>query len=321
MNTFHKIAASTVLGISSLTAYAQDYPTKVVTLVNPYSAGGPADQVARAMARGLSDVLGQQVIVENKPGGGGGIAAGYVARSQPDGYTLLLANNATQVMAPYTTPANYDGVKDFQFLGMAANVSNVLVVHPSVKAKTLQELISHAKANPGKLAYASSGVGGSPHLAAELLKQQAKIDLLHVPYKGAAPAVTDLVSGQVQIGIFNMSGVLQHIKAGNLNAIAFASKTRSPHLPDVPTFEQAGLPNFEAQSWYAIAGPKGLPASVSDKLTKAIAKAHSTSEYQKAINAQGAEVWQLTPEQTAEFVKEDAQATMDLIKSANLQIK
>jgi tripartite-type tricarboxylate transporter receptor subunit TctC len=204
---------------------------------------------------------------------------------------------------------------------MAANVSNLMVVHPSVKAKNLKEFIAYAKANPGKLSYASSGVGGSPHLAAEMFKQKAGVDMLHVPYKGAAPAVTDLVSGQVQAGIFNMSGVLQYVKAGMLNALAFASDKRTPHLPDVPTFEQAGLPDFEVQSWYAIAGPKGLPAPVADKLAKAIAKVHTTSEYQKTVNSQGAEVWQLTPEETTAFVKKDAQATLDLIKSANLKIE
>jgi tripartite-type tricarboxylate transporter receptor subunit TctC len=321
MKTINKLAVAGVLGAAALAAQAQDFPNKLITLVNPYSAGGPADQVARAMARGLSDVLGQQVIVENKPGAGGGIAARYVAQSKPDGYTLLLANNASQVMAPYTTAASYDGVKDFSFLGMAANVSNLMVVHPSVKAKNLKEFIAYAKANPGKLSYASSGVGGSPHLAAEMFKQKAGVDMLHVPYKGAAPAVTDLVSGQVQAGIFNMSGVLQYVKAGKLNALAFASDKRTPHLPDVPTFEQAGLPDFEVQSWYAIAGPKGLPAPVADKLAKAIAKVHTTSEYQKTVNSQGAEVWQLTPEETTAFVKKDALATLDLIKSANLKIE
>jgi tripartite-type tricarboxylate transporter receptor subunit TctC len=320
LKPFGKVVLIGALSLTAFAGHAQNYPTKVITLVNPYSAGGPADQVARALARGLSEELGQQVIVENKPGGGAGIGAAYVQRAQPDGYTLLLANNASQIMAPATTPVKYDPIKDFTYLGMAANVNNVLVVNPSVKANTLQELIALAKANPGKIDYASSGVGGSPHLATELLKQQAKIDMVHVPYKGAAPAVTDIIGGQVQAGIFNMSGVLPFIKTGKLRALAFASKKRSTHLPDVPTFAEAGLPNFEASSWYAVAAPKGLPRPIVDRLAKAIATVQAKPDFENTISLQGAEVWKMTPEQTAAFVQHDAQMTMNLIKTANLKL-
>jgi tripartite-type tricarboxylate transporter receptor subunit TctC len=321
MNNIRRSIVIAALSLVALGAQAQGYPSRVITLINPYSAGGPADLVARALAKGLSEELGQQVIVDNKPGGGGGIAAQYVLKSAPDGYTLLLANNASQVMAPVTTPIKYDAVKDFQYLGMAASVNNVLVIHPSVKARTLKELIALARANPGKINFASSGVGGSPHLAAELLMQQGKFKLTHVPYKGAAPAVTDLIAGQTDLGIFNMSAVLQYIKAGKLVALAYAAKTRSPLQPDVPTFEQAGLPDFEVRSWYAVAAPKGLPAPVAQRLAKAIAAVHTKPDFQHAVTAQGADVWPLTPEQATDFIAKDTKMTLDLIKTANIKFE
>lgn len=313
------LAAALVLAASG--AHAQAYPTKPIVLINPYAAGGPADLVARSLAKELSAEVGQQVVVENKAGGGATIGAAYVARAEPDGYTLLFGTAAAHIVTSLIQPTPYDGVKDFVFIALAANQPNLLVVHPSVKAKTAKELIELARSNPGQLNYGSSGTGTSPHLGGELIKQQAKIEMAHIPYGGAAPAITDLVAGRLQVGVMNLSGELPYVKAGKLRALAYASKTRSPLLPDVPTFAEAGLGGAESASWYTVAAPKGTPKAVVDKLNAALNAVTKKAEYRKLMEAQGTELATLTPEETTRFVVDDAQRTKDLIKSAGLKLK
>jgi len=313
------LAAAFLLAASG--AQAQAYPTKPIVLVNPYSAGGPADLVARSLAKELSTELGQQVVIENKAGGGATIGAAYVARAEPDGYTLLFGTAAAHIVTPMIQPTPYDGIKDFVFIAVAANQPNLLVVHPSVKANTAKELIELARSNPGKLNYGSSGTGTSPHLGGELVKQQAKIEMAHIPYGGAAPAITDLVAGRLQVGVMNLSGELPYVKAGKLRALAYASKTRSPLLPDVPTFAEAGLGGAESASWYTVAAPKGTPTAVVNKLNAALNAVAKKAEYRKLMEAQGTELATLTPEETTRFVVDDAKRTKDLIKSANLKLE
>lgn len=313
------LAAALVLAASG--AQAQSYPTKPIVLVNPYAAGGPADLVARSLAKELGTELGQQVVVENKAGGGATIGAAYVARAEADGYTLLFGTAAAHIVTPLIQPTPYDGIKDFTFIALAANQPNLLVVHPSVKANTAKELIELARSNPGKLNYGSSGTGTSPHLGGELIKQQARIEMAHIPYGGAAPAITDLVAGRLQVGVMNLSGELPYVKAGKLRALAYASKTRSPLLPDVPTFAEAGLGGAESASWYTVAAPKGTPAAVVNKLNAALNAVTKKAEYRKLMEAQGTELATLTPEETTRFVVDDAQRTKDLIKSANLKLE
>ncbi|MEK7948354.1 tripartite tricarboxylate transporter substrate binding protein [Pigmentiphaga sp. YJ18] len=313
------LAAALVLAASG--AQAQSYPTKPIVLVNPYAAGGPADLVARSLAKELGTELGQQVVVENKAGGGATIGAAYVARAEADGYTLLFGTAAAHIVTPLIQPTPYDGIKDFTFIALAANQPNLLVVNPSVKANTAKELIELARSNPGKLNYGSSGTGTSPHLGGELIKQQAKIDMAHIPYGGAAPAITDLVAGRLQVGVMNLSGELPFVKAGKLRALAYASKTRSPLLPDVPTFAEAGLGGAESASWYTVAAPKGTPAAVVNKLNAALNAVARKAEYRKLMEAQGTELATLSPEETTRFVVDDAQRTKDLIKSANLKLE
>lgn len=313
------LAAALVLAASG--AQAQSYPAKPIVLVNPYAAGGPADLVARSLAKELGTELGQQVVVENKAGGGATIGAAYVARAEADGYTLLFGTAAAHIVTPLIQPTPYDGIKDFTFIALAANQPNLLVVNPSVKANTAKELIELARSNPGKLNYGSSGTGTSPHLGGELIKQQAKIEMAHIPYGGAAPAITDLVAGRLQVGVMNLSGELPFVKAGKLRALAYASKTRSPLLPDVPTFAEAGLGGAESASWYTVAAPKGTPAAVVNKLNAALNAVTRKAEYRKLMEAQGTELATLSPEETTRFVVDDAQRTKDLIKSANLKLE
>ncbi|MPS28738.1 MAG: tripartite tricarboxylate transporter substrate binding protein [Alcaligenaceae bacterium] len=313
------LAAALVLAASGV--QAQGYPTKPIVLVNPYAAGGPADLVARSLAKELGTELGQQVVVENKAGGGATIGAAYVARAEADGYTLLFGTAAAHIVTPLIQPTPYDGIKDFTFIALAANQPNLLVVHPSVKANTAKELIELARGNPGKLNYGSSGTGTSPHLGGELIKQQAKVEMAHIPYGGAAPAITDLVAGRLQVGVMNLSGELPFVKAGKLRALAYASKARSPLLPDVPTFAEAGLGGAESASWYTVAAPKGTPVAVVNKLNAALNAVTKKAEYRKLMEAQGTELATLSPEETTRFVVEDAQRTKDLIKSANLKLE
>ena len=315
------VVAGLIASLAANGVSAQAFPTKPIVLVNPYAAGGPADLIARALAKDLATELGQSVVVENKPGAGASIGAGFVARAEPDGYTLLLGTAAAHIVTPLIQKVPYDGIQDFAFVALAPTQPNLLVVHPDVKATNVKELIALAKASPGKLNYGSSGAGTSPHLGGEMLKLTAKIDLVHIPYGGAAPALTDLVAGRLQAAVMNLSGELPYVKAGKLRALAYASTKRSPLLPDVPTFAEVGLGGAESSSWFTVGAPKGTPAPVVDKINKAIATVYQHAEFRKLMDAQGAEVTAMSPEETTRFVKDDAKRTVDLIKSANLKLE
>lgn len=320
MNHVAKTVLGLVAGLATMAAHAQGYPNKPVVLINPYTAGGPADLIARALAKDLGTELGQTVVVENKAGAGASIGAAIAARAEPDGYTLLLGTAAAHIVTPLIQKVAYDGIEDFAFIALAPTQPNLLVVNPSVQAENVKEFIALAKASPGKLNYGSSGTGTSPHLGGEMLKQVAKIDLVHIPYGGAAPAITDLVAGRLQAGVMNLSGELPFVKAGKLRALAYASTKRSPLLPDVPTFAEVGLAGAESSSWYTVAAPKGTPVAVIDKINKAIAAVYQHSEFRKLMDAQGAEITVMSPQETTRFVKDDAKRTVDLIKSANLKL-
>ncbi|WP_430622367.1 Bug family tripartite tricarboxylate transporter substrate binding protein, partial [Achromobacter insuavis] len=240
--------ATTVISVSAVAAY----PERPVVLVNPYAAGGPADVVARSLARALEKRLGQPVVVENKPGGGASIGTGFVARAKPDGYTLLLGTSAGHVVTPLMQKTVYDGVKGFAFCSVVAVQPIMLVVNPSRGIRSVPELIARAKAEPGKLSYGSAGVGGATHLGAELFQQVAGVQLNHIPYAGASPAINDVVGGQTDLAMLNLSASLPFIRQGRLLALAYASDKRSPLLPDVPTLAEAGV---------AGAGP-GAPPSL-----------------------------------------------------------
>ncbi|WP_144638154.1 Bug family tripartite tricarboxylate transporter substrate binding protein [Bordetella genomosp. 13] len=315
------LALASTLGLAA-GAHAEDkYPSRPITLVNPYAVGGPADLLGRALAKGLGDALGQPVIVENKAGGGASIGTGYVAKAAPDGYTLLIGTAAAHTVTPAATKVPYDGIADFEFVGMVANVPNVLTVHPSVKANNLKEFIALAKSQPGKLNYVSAGLGSSPHIGGEMFKQAAGVDLVHVPYKGAAPAVNDMVAGTVPIGFLNISASLPFIKSDRLRALAYGGARRSPDLPDVPTFAEAGLKGLEMGSWYSLAVPAKTPPAVVDKLVQALQKVQADPEFKKLLASQNAEVMPQMKAQARDYIRDDGKRLAELVRTTGMKLK
>jgi tripartite-type tricarboxylate transporter receptor subunit TctC len=255
------------LALVPLAAAGQSYPSKPVKLIIPFPAGGPSDIFGRGLAQGMAAELGQTVYVENVAGVGGVLGVDRAVKSPPDGYTLGLNSGSTLSIAPYSLAhLPYDVKKDVALVTLVVRVPEVLAVNPSVPANTLAEFVAYAKANPGKINFGSAGSGSITHLAGELLKAEAKIDLVHVPYKGAAPAVTDLLAGQVQMGIFDVPILLPHIKSGKLRALAITSAQRSPALPDVPTTAEAGYPKVTSDNWYGLILPGATPAAIQKRV-------------------------------------------------------
>lgn len=251
----------------ALAAWAQPYPSKPVRLIVGFPAGGPADIFGRTLAQGMAPELGQPVVVENVSGVGGVLGVDRAAKATPDGYTLCINSASPLVIAPYSlSKIPYDVKKDFAFITLVVRVPEVVAVHPSLPVNSLSELISYARANPGKVNFGSAGSGSITHLAGELLKAEAKVDLVHVPYKGAAPAVNDLLGGQVQMGIFDVPVLLGHIRSGKLKAFALTSRQRAASLPEVPTTVELGYPNVNSDNWYGLVAAAGTPAEVQRRI-------------------------------------------------------
>lgn len=318
------MAATFIFASAALQANAQgagSYPNKSIKIVVPFPPGGATDILARAIGFELQKAWGQTVVIENKPGAGGNTGADLVAKSPADGYTLIMATVGTHAinMSLYAKMP-YDAVKDFEPVVLVAGVPNLLVVHPSVNAKTVRELTALAKSQPGKLNVASSGNGTSIHLSAELYKQMAGVDILHVPYKGSAPAVADLLGGQVQMMFDNMPVSLPHVKAGKLRALAVTSMTRSAALPDVPTMDEEGLKGFDATSWFGLLAPAGTPKDIVAKLNAASVKALASAEMRERLAAQGAEPMGNTPDQFAAFIKAEIDKWAKVVKASGARI-
>jgi tripartite-type tricarboxylate transporter receptor subunit TctC len=276
------------LTVISTGAMAQAYPTKSIRLVVGFAPGGGTDIIARAMAPRLSELLGQQVVVENRAGASGTIGADAVAKSPADGYTLLMGHAISNAMAPAVlTKIPYDPANDFTPIHYIGYVPNVLVVNPGVAAKSIDELVALAKAKPGVLTYASSGIGSSQHFAGALFAKTTKIDITHIPYKGSGQAVVDLLAGQVNMNFDTMPPVLEHAKAGKLRAIAISTKERMPQLPNVPTFEEVGIKGFDVTNWYSVMGPKNMPKDVTAKLIDAIKKTLDDPAIRQKLEPQG----------------------------------
>jgi len=313
------LVAALAGGVLVTAAQAQTYPTGPITLVNPYAAGGPADLIVRTLGAAMSDQLGQQIVVLNKPGGATAIAASSVAQAQPDGYTLLLSNASSHIVTPALTKVSYDGMRDFTFIAMIASVPNVLVVRESLPLKTVPELVAYAKANPGKLNYASVGPGSQPHIAGEMFKQMTGTDITHVPYKGAAPAAVDLVAGQMDMGFLNIPPMLPHIQSGKLHGLAVTSVKRAGQLPNVPSLDELGLKGFEVVTWYGIAAPARTPDAIVEKLAATIEKSLKSDAVRTKLTEQGVQVDWLSPKEFVEYLKVDSDRLTKLIKSANIK--
>jgi len=298
-----RLAIAFLLVLFAGAAAAQgSYPAKPVRLIVGYTPGGATDIVARLLAAKLQEALGQTVIVENKPGAGSNIASEFVAKSAPDGYTLLVGSIANATNMVVYKNLGYDTLRDFAPVTQLMSAPSVLAVHPSFPAKNLQELIAAAKRDPGKYAFASSGSGGSPHLAGEMLKLRAGIDLIHVPYKGAAPALSDLLGGQVQIAFQTALSAVPHLQSGQLRAVAVAANKRLAQLPGVPTMAEAGMPDFEVSSWNGLFAPAKTPPEIIARLHGAAVKALAAPDVREKLTAQGAEAVGSTPDEFRAYI-------------------
>ncbi|MDI9856357.1 tripartite tricarboxylate transporter substrate binding protein [Comamonas sp. 17RB] len=304
----------------SLTAQASgNFPEKPVNVIVPFPAGGSTDMVARAVALSMGEQLGKPFVVENRPGATGTIGAGAVKRAPADGYTLLVASLGPFVVTPHLIKnVPYDATKDFDYITIPVQAPNVLVASTSQKARTVAEVIAALKAQPGKLSFASSGNGSSDHLSAELFWQQTGTEAMHVPYKGGAPAITDLLGGQVDFSFQNVNAVLPHLRSGKLRAIAVTGTQRSPVLPDVPTLAEAGVKGAEVYSWQGMAAPKGLPTDVKAKLAKAAIAAVQQPELRKRFMEQGLEIVGNTPEEFTRFQAQENERWKQLIQTRKI---
>ena len=297
------------------------YPDKPITLIVPWAPGGSTDILGRAIAEQLTRSMGQPVLVENRAGASGNIGSNLVAKARPDGYTLLIGSMSTHAMNPALMPAMpFKGADDFTPIALVANVVNTMVINAAVPARNLQEFIAYAKANPGKLAYASAGSGSTNHLSAEMFDKAAGIHMLHVPYKGGAPAVLDTVANQTQVLFSAGTQTLPHVKAGKLRLLAVTEAKRSALLPDVPTVAET-LPGFEMSVWYAMFGPAGMPRELVARLNAEINKALAVPEVRSRLDAMGVEVINSTPEQLADTLRRDTVRYTRVIRELDIKLE
>ena len=319
---FNALGASTLLLTAPWMVHAQGkYPEKAITLVVPSAPGGTTDFVARLIADQLAQALGQPVVVDNKAGAAGNIGNQAVARAKPDGHTLLVAYSGYQVGNPHLfKKAGWDPIKDFEPVAMMARAPQLVVMRTGLPFKNMQELVAYAKANPGKLNFASSGPGSIQHIAGEMLQQQTGTSMTHVPYKGASPAVQDVLGGNVDIFITTPASVVPQVKANKLRALGVTGNARLASLPDVPTVAEAGFPQFKLDSWFALYAPAGTPADIVLTLNKAVGKILSQPEIQKKALESGTTVELMTPAQLAAYTKSELDFWGKVIKTANVTL-
>jgi len=304
---------------SAKSSAAADYPAKPIRIIAPFPPGGGLDIMARIIAQYLTEMWGQQVVVDNRPGAGGSIGAAIAARAAADGYTLLIVSSAHTINATLYRHLPYDTLNDFDPVLLVTAAPHLLVVHPSFPASTVKELIALAKSKPGQIAYASGGLGSSTHLAAELFKNMAAIDLLHVPYKGTAPSLIDVLSGQVPVTFGTVPTVLQHIKAGKLRALGLSGANRSLSAPDVPTIAEAGVPGYEAATWHGVLVPAHTPLPIIAKLNKEIVGMLNNAEVRGRIVHEGLEPLGSTPEQFGAHLRAEVPKWGQVIRRAGLR--
>ena len=312
------------LGIATLAlfavAQAQDYPSRPIRVVVPFSPGGAVDGPMRVIAQELSKRLGQQVIVDNKPGAGATIGTDVVAKASPDGYTLLLASQTNAISATLYPKLPYDPIDDFAPISLIGREPGVLVVHPSLPVKTFQEFVAYVKERPGRIDYASSGNGSGQHLFVALLASMTGMKMNHVPYRGSGQATADLLGGQVQVSIPGTAGMVGHIKAGKLRALAVTGAKRSPQLPDVPTVMESGVPGYEAYVWMGLLAPKGTPAPIIDKLFRELTQVLATSEVKTYMASAGIEIVGSTPPEFGAFFRSEKELWARVIRETGAKI-
>jgi tripartite-type tricarboxylate transporter receptor subunit TctC len=301
--------------LTPITAAA--YPEKVIRIIVPWPPG-PTDTIARFVSTDLGARLKQQVIVDNRPGAGGIVGMQIAAASPPDGYTLMVTSTAYGYLIA-RPKVNVDLIDSFTPVALLGLNESLLVVHPSMPVKTVKELIALAKAHPGTIRYASSGVGGFPHMNTELFKLMAHVDLVHVPYKGAGPAITELLGGQTQMILTSMIGLIPHVNAGKLRPLGVGSLKRSPRLPDVPTISEAGVPGYETSIWYGMFGPAGLPSPIVDQLNSEVAAVLATADLRKRYEPLAVEIRNMTPAEYAKFMVSEANKWMKVVKEAGIK--
>lgn len=302
-------------------SFAETYPAKTVRLLVGWAPGGGVDVTARIIAQKLSSAWGQQVIIENRPGAGGNLAADLAAKSAPDGYTIFMGTTGElAVNATLFRNLPYRPIQDFSHIAMAVRVPMILALHPSVPAPDLRALVDYSKKQPNGLAYASPGNGSIGHLTAELLKSGTGANLLHVPYKGAAPAITDLLAGQVQMSFSSIPAVLPHLTSGRLKAIAVTTQKRVDAVPDLPTMTESGFPGLSAFGWYAFVGPAGMPEAIVEKLNRDINKVLSDAEVKAKLAPQGLEVWTMTPQELRRYMEEEIARWGGVVKASSIKV-
>ena len=297
-------------------AAAQQYPSKPIRLIVPFTPGGTTDILARVVGQKLGEAVGVQVVIDNRPGAAGNIGAEVAAKSAPDGYTLLMGHIGTLAVNPWLyAKLPYDPIRDFAPITLVAMVPSMLVVNPKVPAKSVKELIALAKSRPGQLNYGSTGAGGTPYLAVEYFKLMAGLNIVEIPYKGAAPLTTELMAGDISLTITGIPALLPHVKSGRLRALAVSSAKRSAAVPDLPTIAEAGLPGYEATSWYGVLAPAGTPREIIAKLNAGIVKGMKQPDAADLLTAEGAEPVGSTPEEFAAFVKSELARWGEVIRA------
>jgi tripartite-type tricarboxylate transporter receptor subunit TctC len=314
-----KIALAALAGVLAASAHSQPYPAKPVRLVVPFVPGGPTDIQGRMLAEKLGQRLGQPVIVDNRGGAGGNIGMELVAKSTPDGYTLVIATVGTWAVNPHLYKLSYDVVKDFAPILQVSTSPGVLIVHPSVPVKNVKELIALAKKRPGELNYGSSGVGGFGHISAELFTMMTGTKMTHVPYKSSAPALTDLIAGNIQVLFNNMISTTPYVKANRVRALATTGAKRSPALPEVPTVAESGVPGYENSSWSAVAAPAGTPSAVIGRLHREFSEILKLPDIQQRHAEVGAEIIGGTPEQFHAYLKAEIAKFEKLVRAAGIK--
>jgi tripartite-type tricarboxylate transporter receptor subunit TctC len=315
-------AAATASASAAGQSRGQAYPNRPLRAIVPIAPGGGTDTVGRLVTARLSEALGQQVVVDNRAGGGGTIGVAIAAHAQPDGYTLLFGSISSHAVGPAMyQKLPYDHIRDFAPVSLVGTVPNVLVVHPSLPVKSVNELISYAKAYPAKINYGSVGIGSPPHLSMELLKSMAGINMVHVPYKGAGPALADLLGGQTQAMCTSLAGQLSYIKAGRVRALAVTTAKRNPQLPDVPTVSEAGVPGYEVTIWYAVFFPAGVPKPIVARLNAELVKLLNLPEMKERIAQFGVDAVASTPEELAAFVKSETIKWTKTVQDAGVKLE